>query len=713
LKEERRKTDGGEGAGSLASKEDVLRMRLAGANPHAQIEGIDEMRAKANYFIGNDPKKWRTDVPMYAKVRYRNIYPGIDLVFYGGEASDLTPSIPLPMNGKGERKPRTFSNVPALSPARFPHPHPFAGEGNPGLKEANGSAARLPVSPIADRAGEGADISRALEYDFILHPGANPDAIRLRFDGARKLALNPDGDVIATLPDGGKVVQHLPAIYQLRGGKRENIAGKAVIRGKATVGFKLTSYDRKRTVNIDPQLLYSTYLGGNNSDFGFGIAVDSAGDAYVTGQTTSTNFPVTAGAFQSTLAGSSGNAFVAKLNPAASGAASLLYSTYLGGNNYDVGSGIAVDSAGDAYVTGDTRSTNFPVTAGAFQSTLADGENAFVAKLDPAASGAASLLYSTYLGGNNNDVGQGIAVDSAGDAYVTGYTGSSNFPVTASAYQSTLAGSQNVFVSVLSPPTPTVSPTPTATATATATATPTATPSATPTATATATPTATPSATPTAIPTPGGTISVPGVLHFGAVGVDTGAVTKSFAIRNRGTTTLVGNVNTSALSAPFTPSSGSGAFSLAPKAIQTVTAQFAPTAPQSYIGTITITSSDAKRPSVSVKVIGIGSPGILLAPRAVLFPKTVLNATATKNFLIKNSGRGVLGMLHGSVGGATGDFSVQSGGGGFTIAPRGTPVSVTLAFTPTAAGRQTGTLTITSDDPKRSSVTMKLTGVGK
>ena len=629
MKEERRKTDGGEGAGSLASKEDVLRMRLAGANPHAQIEGIDEMRAKANYFIGNDPKKWRTDVPMYAKVRYRNIYPGIDLVFYGGEASDLTPSIPLPMNGKGERKPRTFSNVPALSPARFPHPHPFAGEGNPGLKEANGSAARLPVSPIADRAGEGADISRALEYDFILHPGANPDAIRLRFDGARKLALNPDGDVIATLPDGGKVVQHLPAIYQLRGGKRENIAGKAVIRGKATVGFKLTSYDRKRTVNIDPQLLYSTYLGGNNSDFGFGIAVDSAGDAYVTGQTTSTNFPVTAGAFQSTLAGSSGNAFVAKLNPAA--------------------------------------------------------------------SGAASLLYSTYLGGNNNDVGQGIAVDSAGDAYVTGYTGSSNFPVTASAYQSTLAGSQNVFVSVLSPPTPTVSPTPTATATATATA----------------TPTATPSATPTAIPTPGGTISVPGVLHFGAVGVDTGAVTKSFAIRNRGTTTLVGNVNTSALSAPFTPSSGSGAFSLAPKAIQTVTAQFAPTAPQSYIGTITITSSDAKRPSVSVKVIGIGSPGILLAPRAVLFPKTVLNATATKNFLIKNSGRGVLGMLHGSVGGATGDFSVQSGGGGFTIAPRGTPVSVTLAFTPTAAGRQTGTLTITSDDPKRSSVTMKLTGVGK
>ena len=629
MKEERRKTDGGEGAGSLASKEDVLRMRLAGANPHAQIEGIDEMRAKANYFIGNDPKKWRTDVPMYAKVRYRNIYPGIDLVFYGGEASDLTPSIPLPMNGKGERKPRTFSNVPALSPARFPHPHPFAGEGNPGLKEANGSAARLPVSPIADRAGEGADISRALEYDFILHPGANPDAIRLRFDGARKLALNPDGDVIATLPDGGKVVQHLPAIYQLRGGKRENIAGKAVIRGKATVGFKLTSYDRKRTVNIDPQLLYSTYLGGNNSDFGFGIAVDSAGDAYVTGQTTSTNFPVTAGAFQSTLAGSSGNAFVAKLNPAASGAASLLYSTYLGGNNYDVGSGIAVDSAGDAYVTG--------------------------------------------------------------------YTGSSNFPVTASAYQSTLAGSQNVFVSVLSPPTPTVSPTPTATATATATA----------------TPTATPSATPTAIPTPGGTISVPGVLHFGAVGVDTGAVTKSFAIRNRGTTTLVGNVNTSALSAPFTPSSGSGAFSLAPKAIQTVTAQFAPTAPQSYIGTITITSSDAKRPSVSVKVIGIGSPGILLAPRAVLFPKTVLNATATKNFLIKNSGRGVLGMLHGSVGGATGDFSVQSGGGGFTIAPRGTPVSVTLAFTPTAAGRQTGTLTITSDDPKRSSVTMKLTGVGK
>ena len=172
-------------------------------------------------------------------------------------------------------------------------------------------------------------------------------------------------------------------------------------------------------------LLYSTYLGGDGYDWGYGIAVDSAGFAYVTGETQSSNFP-TLNAFQGTLGTIQGNAFVAKLNPAASGAASLLYSTYLGGSGGsgtgDVGYGIAVDSAGFTYATGYTTSTDFP-TLNAFQSTIGTTNgNAFVAKLNPAASGAASLLYSTYLGGSAIAEGYAIAVDSSGNAYGTGKT---------------------------------------------------------------------------------------------------------------------------------------------------------------------------------------------------------------------------------------------------------------------------------------------------
>ena len=236
-------------------------------------------------------------------------------------------------------------------------------------------------------------------------------------------------------------------------------------------------------------LLYSTYLGGSNDDFGFGVGVDSAGNAYVTGETRSTNFP-TLNAFQSAKA-SSIDAFVTVLNQSGD---TLIYSTYLGGSFFNIGNGIAVDSSGNAYVTGLTNSTDFP-TLNAFQSTIAGGYDAFVAELNPAASGATSLLYSTYLGGSGNDQGSGIAVDSAGNAYVTGITSSTDFP-TLNAYQGSLAGSQNAFVAELSPATP--NPTPTATTTATPTATLTLTPTVTLSSTLTATPSPTTTTTATA-----------------------------------------------------------------------------------------------------------------------------------------------------------------------------------------------------------------------
>ncbi len=196
-------------------------------------------------------------------------------------------------------------------------------------------------------------------------------------------------------------------------------------------------------------LVYSTYLGGNDTDQGNGIAVDSSGNAYVTGGTLSTNFPTTAGVFQGTSGGGY-DAFVTKLNATGT---SLVYSTYLGGSSSDRGSSIALDSSGNAYVTGSTISLNFP-TANPFQASCSlspygaycNGGDAFVTKLN--ATGNA-LVYSTYLGGNNGAEGHRIALDSFGNAYVTGDTASTDFPTTAGAFQTAFGGSIDAFVTKL------------------------------------------------------------------------------------------------------------------------------------------------------------------------------------------------------------------------------------------------------------------------
>jgi hypothetical protein len=286
-----------------------------------------------------------------------------------------------------------------------------------------------------------------LEYDFTVAPGANPGLIQLNFEGAQAVTLDGQGDLVLSTA-GGDVVEHAPVSYQDGAGGRQVVAGRFVMEGGHQVGFAVGAYDRTRPLIIDPTLSYSTYLGGSGSDSGMGIAVDSAGNTYVTGAATSSNFPTTSGAFQTTLA-SQANAFVTKLN--AQGTA-LVYSTYLGGrgiNQVDQGTAIAVDSAGNAYVIGLTSSSNFPTTAGAFQTTLGGFENAFVTKLNP--SGTA-LVYSTYLGGSGVDFGTGIVVDSATNAYVTGDAGSSNFPTTPGAFQTTRVGSfENAFVTKLNP----------------------------------------------------------------------------------------------------------------------------------------------------------------------------------------------------------------------------------------------------------------------
>jgi len=289
---------------------------------------------------------------------------------------------------------------------------------------------------------------RLLEYDFLVAPGADPQAIGIRFQGARKLTLNRDGALVIGL-GGSEVIEPAPVVYQEIGGQRQTVAGHYVLRGRGRVGFSVAEYDRSQPLVIDPTLVYSTYLGfancGNGCDLGTSIAVDPSGNAYITGSTCSLDFPVTPGAFQTTCGGG-GDAFVSKLN--ATGSA-LVYSTYLGGSGLDLGYGIAVDATGSAYVTGQTGSSDFPTTPGAFQTTYHGCSgcwNAFVCKLN--ASGSA-LSYSTYLGGSTWDRAWGIAVDAPGNAYVAGMAGSFDFPTTPGAFQTTIRGAANVFVSKL------------------------------------------------------------------------------------------------------------------------------------------------------------------------------------------------------------------------------------------------------------------------
>jgi uncharacterized protein (TIGR03437 family) len=409
-----------------------LRMKLSGANPDPQVEGLDQLSGKSHYFIGAEPQQWRANVPTYARVRYREVYPGVDLIYYGKQqqleydfvvAAGADPDvITLSFTGATELRLDEQGDLLLRTAGGELRQHKpiIWQETERGRQEVAGYYVIKDNGQVGF-AVEDYDASHPLLIDPVLsystYFGGNND------DDGLAIAVDAAGSVYVT---GETRSANFPTANPLQG----TFSG-------GTCGTPAQPCSDVFIAKLNPAgtaLIYSTYLGGGSNDTGNGIAVDSTGAVYVTGESESTNFPTTAGALQRTYGGNTFDGFIAKLNPSGS---ALVYSTYLGGSGNDFGKAIAVDAMGNAYVAGNTFSTNFP-TRNPFQASFGGRIfDAFITKLNPAGS---ALVYSSYLGGGSMEECLGIAIDPAGNAYVTGYTFSTNFP-TANAFQGTKVGS--------------------------------------------------------------------------------------------------------------------------------------------------------------------------------------------------------------------------------------------------------------------------------
>jgi hypothetical protein len=428
---------GGSGQGSGHR----LKLSFIGANPHPRLEPFDRLDTHVSYFIGSDPAKWRADVPVWGGVRYVDLYPGVDLEVMGDGG-------------------RWAWQLVCRSNCQFDlQKVALRVEGVDALT-LDGDVLRLTTTlgeytlPLLQVVGA-ADANLA-------SPTITGDRVALPFASATctepsrsipnpQLVLSPvevsgASDLLYSTFLGGSDEDHGFDIA-LDG------AGNAYVTGDTessdfptTVGAFDTSYNGGDAFVVKLNaagtgLAYATFLGGSAGDGGRAIAVDGAGSAYVTGYTGSSDFPTTAGAFDTSYNGGFTDAFVVKLNASGTG---LVYTTFLGGSSGERGWGIAVDGAGSAYVTGDTVSSNFPTTAGAFDTSYNGNTDAFVVKVNAAGTG---LAYATFLGGGSDyDEGNAIAVDAAGSAYVTGFTLSSDFPTTAGAFGTSYNGGWDAFV---------------------------------------------------------------------------------------------------------------------------------------------------------------------------------------------------------------------------------------------------------------------------
>ena len=345
-------------------QDEQIQVRFEGADKGAALEGVEPLAARANFFVGQDSSEWRTGVPTFQKILYHSLYPGIDLTYSGTEDH--------------------------------------------------------------------------IKSEFTVAPGADPRLIRLAYSGTLSIAAS--GDLIARQA-GSELRERAPEIFQETAAGRVRVAGRYHLIGEHTAGFEVDPYDASLPLVIDPVISYSTYLGGTGMSAATGLAVDAAGNLYVTGWTEALDFPIV-GAEQPANHGGV-DAFVVKFN---STGTALFYATYIGGGGDDRGAAIAVDSSGQAYVTGSTTSTNFPLVS-PIRGTLGGSKTAFVLKLNAVGN---LLLYSTYLGGTSWDTGNAIAVDGSGNMYVAGDTQSINFPVL-TAVQPLLGGGMDAFVTKLTP----------------------------------------------------------------------------------------------------------------------------------------------------------------------------------------------------------------------------------------------------------------------
>ncbi len=416
---------------AAAERSDVVRMEFVNASPQASGKPLEPLPGKANYLIGRDPKRWIQNLETYGRVEYDGVYEGVDVAWYGSQGQ--------------------------------------------------------------------------LEYDFLVRPGADPNRIRVRFEGTRKLALEATGDLRIETAAGAMKLR-LPQVYQETSGVRKRVAGRYLLRAANEIGFELAGYDKARPLVIDPTLvygtyfgasfysptlliatdpqgnvylagsvdqtgslpivnatqtgnvgsrnafvvkfdptgttvLYSTYVGGSNNDTLIGLAVDASGEAIAVGDGLSTDFPLV-NPIQS-QGDKSGLVFAFKLNAAGG---TFVYSTYLGSAGSYAGA-VAADGAGNAYLTG-AAVTTFPTTPGVYQSAYGGGAaDAFVAKL----SAGGQLVYATLLGGSGPDYGGAITVDSQGNAYIAGSTRSASFPNSPAGARAGSGGSDDTFVTKLTP----------------------------------------------------------------------------------------------------------------------------------------------------------------------------------------------------------------------------------------------------------------------
>jgi hypothetical protein len=419
-----------------ASVTDVLRMRLVGESADSSLSGRDRLPGTVNYFSGSDAARWHTGIPTFAKVQYRGVYPGVDLVYYGSPsrlefdfqvaAGASASNIRLHLEGARRLKLDRNGNLVVFAghgQISFHKPLIYQLESDHTKRIVEGRFRIFSDGTLGFTFGD-YDHTRSLVIDPILDYSTYLGSQ----SGATAIAVDSAGEAFVT-GFAGAYMPTTPGSYQPNfpaAGKNDpSPVGDSVSDNTAAFVAKLNS--------AGTALLYCTYLSGSKNDAADAIAVDAAGNAYVAGQTHSTDFPVTPGALQTTNSDKVGAGFVTALNSTGTG---LIYSTYLGGSVATAINGLALDSSDNVYVTGTTQDPDFPVTPGVFQATspvnpVTEGKG-FVTKV---AAGGKTLLYSTYLGGSGADIAYGIAIDTSGNAYVTGGTQSPDFPTTPGAFQ--------------------------------------------------------------------------------------------------------------------------------------------------------------------------------------------------------------------------------------------------------------------------------------